>query len=744
MKLNRILLSSLFLASMGFVATGCSDSFLDEEQLNRKNLDYYKSEDGINDLITGTYSTLGWKFNYSWGYGLYNMGVDEYTDANNEVASMNGYSTLISTEGTYIPGLADNMYNRIEAANRAIENIPLYYSKTLDTYNTRLGEAYFFRAYCYFELVKTYGAVHLKLKPTESDKETYFPRNTEDECFAQIISDFTEAYNLLPEKPEATGRVTKYAAAHFLAKAKLTRASELYSGWNSSYISSDLNDVIKLTKEVIAAHPLCADFASLWNYTKPDDANESVSEIVLAAQFTLDEATQGRFGNQAHLAFPAVYQDMAGTKRDISGDREFCYLRTTNYTLDVYDRVNDSRFWKTFITCYGCNDTKGAPTYTKEQDRAGALPPTRYSVLDDDGKIISVYGPEDAEVQATIRPKENPKPDEPKNDTTYSKRFVGGNLGIRYIVNNVGDEEYKQLVGKDEKGKDVIVEGQVTRNGVMQAPHTFVRYFAGEEQNWVTGHGNYGNFAQKKRFVANGKHRDGARNAIASQFGTRDAIVARSAEDVLMCAEAYARKKEYAKVVEMINMLRERAGYAEGEDRSIHVDGGAAYVNNTACAGKGGGYSADGAIYTTANTYYESNKIEEVTTESTKNNLLLNDVNDILNSEIDNKIFAALKATGGEMFKGDEEYQKVMNFILNERTRELTGEYTRWEDLARQRQLEVRHKAFNDAGVRGQGTFNPKIHYYRPIPQGLLDALTDESGKSLSSDAKAAYQNPGY
>lgn len=693
MKLNRILLSSLFFASMGVVTVGCSDSFLEEDQLTAKGLDYFKTEKGIDDLITGTYSTLCWKFNYQWGYGLYNMGVDEYTDANNEVAAMNGYTSLISTESNNISGLIDNMYNRIEDANKAIVNIPLYYPTSSVYYNTRLGEAYFFRAYCYFELVKAYGAVSLKLKPTESDRETSFPRNTEDECFAQIISDFTEAYNLLPEEPEATGRVTKYAAAHFLAKAKLTRASELYSGWNSSYISSDLNDVIKLTKEVIAAHPLCNDFVSLWNYTKPDDVNESVSEVVLAAQFTFDEATQGRYGNQAHLAFPAVYQDMAGTKRDISGDREFCYLRTTNYTLDVYDRVNDSRFWKTFITCYGCNDTKGAPTY--EAGQSAYLPA---------GKNVG------------------------------DKRFVGGEVGIKYIVNDAGDTEYKNLG----------TEGQVTRNGVMQAPHTFVRYFAGEEQNWVTGHGNYGNFAQKKRFVANSKHRDGARKDIASQFGTRDAIVARSAEDVLMCAEAYARKKEYGKVVELINMLRERAGYAEGEDRSIHVDGGAAYVNNATCVGKGGGYSADGAIYTTANTYYESNKIEEVTTESTKSKLLLNDVDDILNSEIDNKIFAALKATGGEMFKGDEEYQKVMNFILNERTRELTGEYTRWEDLARQRQLEVRHKAFNDAGVRGQGEFDPKKHYYRPIPQHFLDALTDESGKSLSSDEKAAYQNPGY
>ena len=693
MKLNRILLSSLFLASMGFVTVGCSDSFLEEDQLTAKGLDYYKTEKGLDDLITGTYSSLSWKFNYQWGYGLYNMGVDEYTDANNEVAAMNGYTSLISTESNNISGLIDNMYNRIEDANKAIVNIPLYYPTSSVYYNTRLGEAYFFRAYCYFELVKAYGAVSLKLKPTESDRETSFPRNTEDECFAQIISDFTEAYNLLPEKPDDQGRVTKYAAAHFLAKAKLTRASELYSSWNKAYIAEDLNSVIKLTQEVIAAHPLCKDFVSLWNFTKPDDVNESVSEVVLAAQFTYDEATQGRYGNQAHLAFPAVYQDMAGTKRDVSGDREFCYLRTTNYTLDVFDRVNDSRFWKTFITCYGCNDTKGAPTYEAGQS---AYLPAGVSVGD--------------------------------------KRFVGGEVGIKYIVNDAGDTEYKNLG----------TEGQVTRNGVMQAPHTFVRYFAGEEQNWVTGHGNYGNYAQKKRFVANSKHRDGARKNIASQFGVRDAIVARSAEDVLMCAEAYARKKEYAKVVEMINILRERAGYAEGEDRSIHVDGGAAYVNNSYCVGIGGGYSADGAIYTTANTYYESNKIDEVTTESTKSKLLLNDVNDILNSEIDNKIFAALKATGGEMFKGDEEYQKVMNFILNERTRELTGEYTRWEDLARQRQLEVRHKAFNDAGVRGQGEFDPKKHYYRPIPQHYLDALTDESGKSLSSDEKAAYQNPGY
>ena len=65
-----------------------------------------------------------------------------------------------------------------------------------------------------------------------------------------------------------------------------------------------------------------------------------------------------------HLYYPAVYQgnDIGGCKRDISGGREFSYVSATEYTMQVFDRVNDSRFWKSFITCYGANETKSAPT----------------------------------------------------------------------------------------------------------------------------------------------------------------------------------------------------------------------------------------------------------------------------------------------------------------------------------------------------------------------------------------------
>lgn len=704
MKFNHILYSLAFAALGGTTLTSCSDSFLEETLTTDYSTDYFKTQEGIDDLVTGAYQKLKFKFNYIWAIECHAMGVDEFTDANNTMAAWNHYgSSLNSDETGANQPMWDNYYGLVEPANIIINNIPLYYSESSSTYNVRLGEGYFLRAYAYFELVKQFGGVPIKLTPSTS-VETYFTRNSEEEVYAQIISDFEKAYELLPTSPIDSdngchGRLTKYAAAHFLAKAHLFRASELYSSWNSSYVSSDLDAVIKYGQEVVAAHPLCDNYVDLWNYTEPNGANEKVSEVILAAQFSNDESTWGRFGNQMHLYFPSVYQDMSGTKRDISGGREFSYVSATEYTMEVFDRVNDSRFWKSFITCYGANNTSGAPTWTAEDIASGKTP---------------------AGVQEG------------------DKRFVAGELGIKYIVNNPGDTRYEDYDANIEKS-----DQNVLKNGVMCAPHTFVRYYKGEAQNWATDitnlPGNYYKVIPHKRSVALSKFRDGYRVSINAQFGTRDAIIARSADDVLMIAEAYIRKGEsnYSNAIEWINKLRNRAGYAEGEDRGKNIDGGQSYINNNYCAGKGGGYSADGAIYSDQNTYWESNNMEgQETTASTKAEMKLNGVDDVYNSKTDKLIYEKLGCTTNA--------EKMMCFLLNERTRELCGELYRWEDLARTKTLDARWHAFNDGVSRGMGDFDPAKHYYRPIPQSFLDGITNANGASLSDEEKAAMQNPGY
>lgn len=693
MKLNRILFAALIASITGSSITSCSESFLDENLTTQYSTDRFKTQEGLDELVTGAYQKLKFKFNYIWGIQCYNMGVDEFTDANNVIPAWNHYSQdLNSSENAANQPIWDNYYGLVEPANILIQNIPQYYNQSSPTYNTRLGEAHFLRAYAYFELVKQFGGVPLKLVPSTS-AETYFTRNSAEEIYTQVISDFGEAYRLLPDKGESIGRINKYAAAHFLAKAHLFRASELYSDWNSNYIASDLDAVIQYGSEVVDAHPLCNDYVELWDYEQPNGANEKVSEVILAAQFSNDESTWGRYGNQMHLYYPAVYQgnDIGGCKRDISGGREFSYVSATEYTMQVFDRVNDSRFWKSFITCYGANETKSAPTWIAED-----MPYAPAGVKEGD------------------------------------KRFSGGELGMKYIVNDPGDNRYEKYPNAPAY--------TVLKDGKMCNTYTYVRYFKGQEHSWNINEktGNYYDIIPHKRSVALSKFRDGYRVSIASQFGTRDAIIARSADDVLMVAEAYIRKGEanYDKAVEWMNKLRERAGYKTGEDRSKNVDGGQAYKNNPYCSGKGGGHSSEGTIYWEENTYYESNNIEQETTASTKTTMKLNSVADVYNSTVDTPIYNELGCTSNA--------DKMMCFLLNERTRELCGELQRWEDLARTKTLDARWHKFNDGASRGLGEFKSEKHYYRPIPQAFLDGITNSNGSALSNEEKKAMQNPGY
>jgi hypothetical protein len=74
----------------------------------------------------------------------------------------------------------------------------------------------------------------------------------------------------------------------------------------------------------------------------------------------------------------------------------------------------------------------------------------------------------------------------------------------------------------------------------------------------------------------------------------------------------------------------------------------------------------------------------------------------------------------------------TLDFIMTERTRELLGENVRWADLACRGLLVSRVQAYN---ILGGPNVKP-TNALRPIPQSLLDAITDPN--------KTQYQNPGY
>lgn len=639
-----------------FTLSGCNKDFLDERMITARNTKDYETTEGLDGLITGAYQTLRFHFNYEWAYATTNYGTDEFWIGGDRGKEMWAtYGATLNTFTGEARDVWDNMYGAINSVNVAIRNIPEYYDEG-PLKNTRLGEAYFLRAFNYFKLVRQYGGVPIKLVPSEV-VELEFTRNTEAEVYDQILSDFRQAYELLPSEAAQQGRITRWAAAHFLAKVHLFRASELYASWNTVTKAEDLAEAVRYGREVIeqSQHRLADNFQDLWNYIEPDGPNERLPEIILAAQFSDNFSTIGRYGNQVHLYYPSVYQNLAGMQRDIAGGREFQRLRTSDYAMDVYDRVNDSRFWKSFKTEYLSNRPDAAPLWTAS--------------------------------------------DAPSPDLVGKAKFSGGEVAIKYIVNDAGDNRYTQ------------------QNIRRRAPHMFVRYFSGESVNFKGNHGNY----EPSRYVSLSKFADGSRNSVATQFGLRDGILARLGETYLIVAEAYGRQERYDEALPFINALRRRAAYKDGEDRAAYVDGGVAYKKNEVVPQ--GAYVS----FSDRNTYFESNNIGE-TTASTEQDLVFGSVADILNSSQDFYSELGVSST----------YDKFLQFILNERSRELMGELMRWEDLARTKTLVKRATLFHNEAAPQENK-----HYYRPIPQSFLDVI-QTGGRPLTAEEKSAMQNPGW
>ncbi|MCM1077167.1 MAG: RagB/SusD family nutrient uptake outer membrane protein [Bacteroides sp.] len=686
-KIASILLAGV----MAFGMASCSESFLDEENVREKTLSYFETPEGIDDLSAGAYINFRWSFQYDWGGYLQEIGTDEMGkgQGNGNCPLWDAYDVAINSSRGEINNLWSTMDGMIEQANLLIQNVQMYYPQDNANYNIHLGEGYFMRGWAYYMLTSHFGGVPLALSPANGKITTCYHRNTEKECWDQVITDLENAYKLLPEKPVEKGKLHRYAAAHFLAKAYLWRASERSDAFNADTKTSDLDNVIKYAKEVIANHPLANNYNELWARTDVNSAAESLPEIVFAAQYEQKNDTHDRYGNQQHLYFSCVYQNLPGMARDISGGREFNACRPSLYTVEVFDRVNDSRFWKSFVTRHNSNNGGTIPKYSADDETNGVIPA---------GKSVG------------------------------DKRFEVGEAGVLYIVNSLGDTRYTA----HNLGKDGIDVQGALKDGKLVGANTFVYYFKDDtKRSWNDLTLNQGNniHQQFNRGLTLGKYRDGSRPSIADQKGGFDGIIARSAEDYLMIAEAYVRKKDYGSALPYINDLRKRAGYEAGEDRGYYIDGGIAYKTNPNID-----QNTIKPTFSDRNTYYESNNLPETETGETKNALLFSSYTDCYNNPTDKLILDQLNLSS--------EYDKMMGFILNERTRELCGEMQRWGDLVRTKTLESRYKAFNYSA--SQGNFNPQKHYLHPIPQSWLDLLTNESGANLSADEKQAMQNPGY
>lgn len=637
----------LLIICAGFIQS-CNKDFLDEELNTQPSLDYYKTEEGIMSLAVGAYyRVLAFPYGSELEYVTTNYGTDEFLVGGDDSNGVwNNYDSGLQS---VIPSLNSNtvgadeqwnyLYLGIDAANQLIKYATEIESTNDAIKRTALGEGYFFRAFCYLRLVRQYGAVPLKLNVSNT-VENEFTRAPAEEVYTQVISDFQEAYNLLLNQG-SPARVTKDAAAHFLAKAYLSRASEINDEWNSSTKQSDLEQVVSLADEVISNHPLATNYQDLWNFTEPNGPNEFLPELILSAQFTDDRAAEGR--NFSHVIYTAKYDDLPYMKRDLTGMRPYTRLAPTYFTYNIYDHINDSRFWKSFRTKHRLNNG--------------------------------------------------------------SDQYENGDLGVMFIINEPEDNRFSKTKYLDE-----IIYEETGKT----IPSVYV------------AHANDGrSLLDEPRFPSLTKHYDASRSAINDNRGQRDAIIARSAETYLMAAEAKVRLADmglgtFESALEYINPIRERAAFKAGEVRDEYTDGAAAWPASDL------DWDPNDNSFMRENSYYESTDIPE-TVDAT--NLSIADINNL--PEEDEAVISELGYSSA--------YDRMLALVLNERARELNGEFLRWETLSRTKTLVERTRAYNPDAA----PYIQEYHQLRPIPQSFLDAVYT-SGRPLTSEEKQELQNPGY
>ena len=172
-----------------------------------------------NQFYGWTRDFQGSDYMCSWTDGVHSDTRSDLVATPNLNVYSAGSNSIPSTDGNY-----GTLYKRIYYTNLLLKNAAEFEPKA--DIAIPMGEAYFFRAYFYFELVQIFGDVIYTDTPLDMDSEKlYGKRNDRLEVIRHCVDDLKKAAELLPEMPTEDGRVAKGAANAFLSRVALYEGS---------------------------------------------------------------------------------------------------------------------------------------------------------------------------------------------------------------------------------------------------------------------------------------------------------------------------------------------------------------------------------------------------------------------------------------------------------------------------------------------------------------------------------------
>lgn len=358
------------------LALASCESVLDKTDLQAASPELVSGDSTIANLA------LNWIYNQNlpdWGghTSISGLGSSTYTEESyNQGSSANVYleGTVIETSvtdfGTALS--ATNNYGKIRTINSFIFDLNADSKMDRGAKNRLIAQAYFFRAWRYFELVKLYGGVPLVLTPQnavgiENREATFVPRNTTTECFNQITADLDSAFKYLPLFwPSASttsnpnwGRITKGAAAALKGRVLLYAASPQFNPTDAVEKWQKAYDANKQAYDILVASgaKLFADYGAMW-FTESGN-----TEAVFITGYNTSQGDQQKRNSGWEAANRPKYASTSGGSNLPSWDLVKAYPmkdgkkpgESTKYTYSdqLFYKDRDPRFEKT-IAYNGC------------------------------------------------------------------------------------------------------------------------------------------------------------------------------------------------------------------------------------------------------------------------------------------------------------------------------------------------------------------------------------------------------
>lgn len=205
MKFNKIIIA-LIAASCSLSSCHGDLDIIQDNKLSSSNM--WKSESDATSATKGiyvyfrtslktvsdTYLCWGEMRNGLWGPGTNKTlsSVDQSQVRTSSMSSTNAYANWT------------DIYTTINQANLVIKYVPSMGLSTTAT-NYCLGNAYFMRAYCFFQVARIWGDAPLTLDGYESTTgDLYMSRTPKAEIYAQIEKDIIEAEKYAKDKSDKT------------------------------------------------------------------------------------------------------------------------------------------------------------------------------------------------------------------------------------------------------------------------------------------------------------------------------------------------------------------------------------------------------------------------------------------------------------------------------------------------------------------------------------------------------------